>query len=180
MNEYITAGDEINGWESLLSNIADNDVDLFSLEQMLMADDADVSAVEQLPELPDDFFSDLLLDSPDGSGQDADMVDDEKNSDSNSNSGSPLEKGDDVAVEMEKKEGEGEDAMSKKERRQLRNRDAAVRSRERKKMYVKDLELKSRYLEGECRRLGMLLQCCAAENQAYAFPSRMPRHLMLP
>jgi len=50
--------------------------------------------------------------------------------------------------------------------RQLRNRDAAVRSRERKKAYVKDLEMKSRYLEGECRRLGHLLQCCYAENNA--------------
>jgi len=50
--------------------------------------------------------------------------------------------------------------------RQLRNRDAAVRSRERKKLYVKDLEMKSRYLEGECRRLGHLLQCCYAENNA--------------
>lgn len=50
--------------------------------------------------------------------------------------------------------------------RQLRNRDAAVKSRERKKMYVGDLEMKSRYLEGECRRLGRLLQCCYAENQA--------------
>jgi hypothetical protein len=50
--------------------------------------------------------------------------------------------------------------------RQLRNRDAAVRSRERKKMYVGDLEMKSRYLEAECRRLGRLLQCCYAENQA--------------
>ncbi len=33
-------------------------------------------------------------------------------------------------------------------------------------MYVRDLELKSRYLEGECRRLGHLLQCCYSENQA--------------
>lgn len=49
--------------------------------------------------------------------------------------------------------------------RQLRNRDAAMRSRERKKIYVKDLEMKSRYMEAECRRLGRLLQCCYAENQ---------------
>ncbi|MBA0645670.1 hypothetical protein Goklo_013735, partial [Gossypium klotzschianum] len=42
---------------------------------------------------------------------------------------------------------------------QLRNRDAVVRSRERKKMYVKDLEMKSRYLEGECRRLSHVLHC---------------------
>lgn len=33
-------------------------------------------------------------------------------------------------------------------------------------MYVKDLEMKSRYLEGECRRLGRLLQCAVAENQS--------------
>ncbi|KAF1884623.1 hypothetical protein Lal_00028504 [Lupinus albus] len=49
---------------------------------------------------------------------------------------------------------------------QVRNRDAAVRSRERKKLYVNDLEMKSKYFEGECRRLGYLLQCCYAENHA--------------
>ena len=48
----------------------------------------------------------------------------------------------------------------------MRNRDAAVRSRERKKLHVKNLEMKSRYYEGECRRLGHLLQCCFAENHA--------------
>lgn len=48
----------------------------------------------------------------------------------------------------------------------MRNRDAAVRSRERKKMYVKDLEMKSKYYEAECKRLGIVLQCCLAENQA--------------
>ncbi|GAB4833055.1 hypothetical protein Ancab_007113 [Ancistrocladus abbreviatus] len=57
------------------------------------------------------------------------------------------------------------DPISKKLRRQLRNRDAASRSRERKKLYVRDLEIKSRYLEAECRRLGRLLECCYAENQ---------------
>lgn len=41
-----------------------------------------------------------------------------------------------------------------------------MRSRERKKMYVRDLEMKTKYLEGECKRLGMLLQCCCAENHA--------------
>lgn len=50
--------------------------------------------------------------------------------------------------------------------RQMRNRDAAVKSRERKKVYVKNLETKSRYFEGECRRLEHLLQCCYAENHA--------------
>jgi hypothetical protein len=53
--------------------------------------------------------------------------------------------------------------------RQMRNRDAAVKSRERKKMYVKNLETKSRYFEGECRRLEHLLQCCYAENHALRF-----------
>ncbi|TXG64427.1 hypothetical protein EZV62_011421 [Acer yangbiense] len=48
--------------------------------------------------------------------------------------------------------------------RQLRNR-----SKERKKMYVKDLEMKSGYLERECRRLGRLLQCVVVENQALHF-----------
>ncbi|GJR77058.1 ethanolamine-phosphate cytidylyltransferase-like protein [Tanacetum coccineum] len=36
---------------------------------------------------------------------------------------------------------------------QLRNKDAALRSRERKKLYVKELEMKSKYYEEECRRL---------------------------
>lgn len=50
--------------------------------------------------------------------------------------------------------------------RQLRNKDAAARSRERRKMYVKELEMKSKYLEGECGRLGRLVQCFLAENHA--------------
>lgn len=41
-----------------------------------------------------------------------------------------------------------------------------MKSRERKKVYVKNLETKSRYFEGECRRLEHLLQCCYAENHA--------------
>ncbi|CAJ2673455.1 unnamed protein product [Trifolium pratense] len=59
--------------------------------------------------------------------------------------------------------------VSKKQIRQMRNRDAAVKSRERKKTYVKNLETKSRYFEGECRRLEHLLQCCYAENHALRF-----------
>ncbi|XP_038899022.1 bZIP transcription factor 60 [Benincasa hispida] len=66
-----------------------------------------------------------------------------------------------------------DDSLSKKRRRQLRNRDAAVRSRERKKMYLKDLEMKSKFLEAECRRLGRLLQCYCAENQALRFSLQM-------
>lgn len=48
--------------------------------------------------------------------------------------------------------------------RQMRNRDSAMKSRERKKIYVKELEMKSKYLETECRRLDYALRCCAAEN----------------
>jgi hypothetical protein len=48
--------------------------------------------------------------------------------------------------------------------RQMRNKDSAMKSRERKKIYVKELEMKSKYLEAECRRLSYALQCHAAEN----------------
>ncbi|KAL6573389.1 hypothetical protein OROHE_001848 [Orobanche hederae] len=61
---------------------------------------------------------------------------------------------------------DGSDPLAKKRKMQMRNRDAAVRSRERKKMYVRDLEMKSKYYEAECKRLGIVLQCCLAENQA--------------
>ncbi|CAN6237419.1 unnamed protein product [Urochloa humidicola] len=50
--------------------------------------------------------------------------------------------------------------------RRMRNRDSAMKSRERKKLYVKDLEMKSKFLEAECGRLSYALQCCAAENMA--------------
>ncbi|CAN8302558.1 unnamed protein product [Cochlearia groenlandica] len=59
-----------------------------------------------------------------------------------------------------------DDVVAKKRTRQLRNRDAAVRSRERKKEYVQDLEKKSKYLERECMRLGRMLDCFAAENHS--------------
>ncbi|CAL0333439.1 unnamed protein product [Lupinus luteus] len=81
-------------------------------------------------------------------------------------SGSDKDGAKDGAVGVTAEENGSGACLSKKERRQVRNRDAAVRSRERKKLYVKDLEVKSRYFEGECRRLGYLLQCCYAENHA--------------
>ncbi|XP_010913870.1 bZIP transcription factor 50 [Elaeis guineensis] len=78
-----------------------------------------------------------------------------------------------AAVESEAKEKreasaavdvEDDDPISKKRRRQMRNRDSAMKSRERKKIYIKELEMKSKYLESECRRLNYALQCCSAEN----------------
>lgn len=41
-----------------------------------------------------------------------------------------------------------------------------MKSRERKKMYVKDLEMKSKFMASEVRRLQHALHCCAAENMA--------------
>ncbi|XP_021909722.1 bZIP transcription factor 60-like [Carica papaya] len=90
-----------------------------------------------------DFLADILVKSPvQCSGSVEDLVD------------APIDKETNIHDEF--------DLIS----RQLRNRNAALRSRERKKMYVRDLEMKSKYLEGECRRLGRLLQCFDAENQA--------------
>jgi hypothetical protein len=48
--------------------------------------------------------------------------------------------------------------------RQMRNRDSAMKSRERKRTYVKELETKSKFLEAECHHLNYALQCYAAEN----------------
>ncbi|ESQ33285.1 hypothetical protein EUTSA_v10004635mg [Eutrema salsugineum] len=86
----------------------------------------------------------------------------EKKSDASNDSGS--ENQDEAKVESEI-DG-NDDAMAKKRRRRVRNRDAAVRSRERKKEYVTDLEKKSKYLERECMRLGRMLECFVAENHS--------------
>lgn len=39
-------------------------------------------------------------------------------------------------------------------------------SRERKKIYIKNLEVKNKHMEMECRRLDYTLRCCMAENLA--------------
>ncbi|KAI3905852.1 hypothetical protein MKW92_041210 [Papaver armeniacum] len=71
--------------------------------------------------------------------------------------GSPNDKEDEA-------EENNDDPICKKRKRQIRNRDAALRSRERKKVYVKELQMQSRYLENECKRLQHILHCCYAEN----------------
>ncbi|XP_022765478.1 bZIP transcription factor 60-like isoform X2 [Durio zibethinus] len=117
------------------------------IEKALMEDDQFDDRVEIQP-VSDDFLADILVDSPP------------------SNSDETI---DDAAFHKQHRTRitiDNDDPIAKKQRRQLRNRDAAVRSRERKKMYVKDLEMKSRYLEGECRRLSRMLQCFISENQA--------------
>ncbi|XP_057975606.1 bZIP transcription factor 60 [Malania oleifera] len=149
------------------------------IEHLLMKDDDDCNGVliESNPQFCNDFLADILLDSPadpsaenfnvserstsspleDGNCSEREKIDapDANSNESYSNNNNNNDSG-----------GEEEDPISKKRRRQLRNRDAALRSRERKKMHLRDLETKSRYFEGECRRLGRLLQCCVAENHA--------------
>ncbi|XP_042507511.1 bZIP transcription factor 60-like [Macadamia integrifolia] len=131
------------------------------LEELLMKDDTESCVNPE--EFCQDFFSDVLDASPDQSCEA--RVSDEDTSTPEANISDDNEENDKFDDSVGK-EGEGDDPMSKKRKRQLRNKDAALRSRERKKIYVRDLELKSKYLEGECRRLGRLLQCYIAENQA--------------
>uniref|UniRef100_A0A5B7AY99 Putative bZIP transcription factor 18 n=1 Tax=Davidia involucrata TaxID=16924 RepID=A0A5B7AY99_DAVIN len=135
------------------------------IEHLLMKDDHYDEGIAEQPnlDLSNNFLSDILLDSPVESDPSGDEVVDA--SDGKNSSASEEGKFDIVSLKENINEA-GSDPINKKRKRQLRNRDAAMRSRERKKMYVRDLEMKSRYLEGECRRLGMLLQCCSAENQA--------------
>ncbi|KAG4150465.1 hypothetical protein ERO13_D04G005900v2 [Gossypium hirsutum] len=121
------------------------------IEKLLMEDDRFDDKVETQP-IPNEFLADLLVDSsPSGCGDE--VIDD-----------TAFDKQNQTLFNVD-----NDDPIDKKQRRKLRNRDAAVRSRERKKMYVKDLEMKSRYLEGECRRLNCLLQWSIAENQALRF-----------
>ncbi|KAJ9166991.1 hypothetical protein P3X46_021678 [Hevea brasiliensis] len=143
------------------------------LENILMKDDDYSVAVEPIQQFSNEFLADILVDSPPVvSAEVVDAATDKDSSASDNGTGSASEtekdrkKVVDDGVEVKSDGEDHDDPISKKRRRQLRNRDAAVRSRERKKMYVRDLEIKSRYLEGECRRLGQLLQCFMAENQA--------------
>ncbi|MCD7461128.1 hypothetical protein HAX54_045338 [Datura stramonium] len=165
-------------FHNVLENPAD---DLFSLhdspaptfqeiEQLLMNDDdvGLVSSEEADPQFAAEFLSDVLVDSPvqsdhPPSGEPKVSSGSEADEDKEKVSQSPSY-GEDGADELS-----NHDPLDKKRKRQLRNRDAAVRSRERKKLYVRDLELKSRYYESECKRLGFVLQCCLAENQALRF-----------
>ncbi|GFP87188.1 bzip transcription factor 60 [Phtheirospermum japonicum] len=160
------------------------------IEQYLMDDDESNQLVENDQNIfADGLFSDVLLDSSPGSASgsdrskdssaspesavevevETDEEDKEKENPKESGADIPQMKGSSVADALDHGDDEGDDdndPLAKKRKRQMRNRDAAVRSRERKKMYVRDLEMKSKYYEAECKRLGILLQCCLAENQA--------------
>ncbi|EFH70198.1 hypothetical protein ARALYDRAFT_473749 [Arabidopsis lyrata subsp. lyrata] len=106
--------------------------------------------------VPDVITVDSPVAADDSGKENSDLVVEKKSNDSGSEIQDDDEEGDD-------------DAVAKKRRRRVRNRDAAVRSRERKKEYVQDLEKKSKYLERECLRLGRMLECFVAENQSLRF-----------
>ncbi|CAN6271778.1 unnamed protein product [Urochloa humidicola] len=123
---------------------------LGEVEKFLMEDYEDEAAVDGV----DEFLDGILV----GEGED---------------DGSPKstrERSADGASAGEDEEVVGADGAGdpdgKKKMRRIRNRDSAMKSRERKKLYVKDLEMKSKFLEAECGRLSYALQCCAAENLA--------------
>ncbi|CAI0436395.1 unnamed protein product [Linum tenue] len=123
------------------------------------------------PQFADDFVAQFLVDFPpdSSSGGDPDFHPDSSSSHRHGTPDSAKDNDAALAAAPVEVGNAPNDPVLKKRQRQLRNRDAAVRSRERKKEYVKDLESKSKYLEWECRRLGRLLQCCVAENQALRF-----------
>ncbi|GMH04984.1 hypothetical protein Nepgr_006824 [Nepenthes gracilis] len=148
------------------------------LESFLMNDDDETDDCKVIDDcrICPAFLSDVLLDPSaptdfhpsgpvriNGSSDDKILTLLSDSRENSSNSDSNVNKGMRDALEPQSIEND-DDPISKKRRRQLRNRDAALRSRERRKMYVRDLEMKCRYLETECRRLGRLLQCCYAEN----------------
>ncbi|KAL6180781.1 hypothetical protein ACLB2K_047440 [Fragaria x ananassa] len=140
------------------------------VENILMKDDdgSKVASEEPPKEYYDNFLADMLVDSP--------STESPTDVDSNSNGSAESEKeksGGSPINNDTYADADADDPVSKKRRRQLRNKDAAMRSRERRKMYVTDLEMKSKYLEGECRRLGRLLQCCYAENHALRLSLQM-------
>ncbi|KAI3921836.1 hypothetical protein MKX01_005525 [Papaver californicum] len=80
--------------------------------------------------------------------------------DNSGEKGSPNDKEDE-------EEENNDDPISKKRKRQIRYRDAALRSRERKKMYVKELEIKR-----VCRTLLGI--------PAVGFPALVPEHRVPP
>ncbi|KAI9073409.1 hypothetical protein K1719_044642 [Acacia pycnantha] len=145
--------------ESLLSPIvadgpsSDPSHDYMLEIQNLLMDDDDNPILESPSDSGAKEFCDKFL---------ADILVDQDQPDPNS-SGEPAV---DSTLDQDKGEPAVDYPASRKSTRMMRNREAAVRSRERKRLYVKNLEMKSRYLEGECRKLGYLLQCCYAENHA--------------
>ncbi|XP_078443374.1 basic region/leucine zipper motif 60 [Wolffia australiana] len=131
---------------------------IWELEKFLMEDNGDVQEVNQ--PLPDGFFADVFstpayevaVEFTEKSEEDVEPT-----------------KGHYEGTNDDDSESKGEDDEGirfKKRRRQMKNRESAMKSRERKKMYVKELEMKSKYMSLEVKRLQRALHCCAAENMA--------------
>jgi hypothetical protein len=138
---------------------------LSEIENLLMTDsDEGVASPEDSDY--DKLLADILIEPLPESEEGSVVPSDKDGIDSSSPEEVPSDKD---GVDPSTPEEVPSEPVSKKQIRQMRNRDAAVKSRERKKMYVKNLETKSRYFEGECRRLEHLLQCCYAENHALRF-----------
>ncbi|CAI9777123.1 unnamed protein product [Fraxinus pennsylvanica] len=174
MIEYGAIEDEQVDWDHVNFHIFDEtaadelypnsspDLGSLPIEQFQLNDNSNQEELFDAGE----FLSDVLLDSPAVSGWDqaGEVIDVPK-------AKNLEEKGQENQADVPPAEHnvvdvvDDDDPIAKKKKRQIRNRDAAVKSRERKKMYVRDLEMKSKYYEAECKRLGMLLQCCLAENQ---------------
>ncbi|KAK9740263.1 hypothetical protein RND81_03G023300 [Saponaria officinalis] len=167
------------------------------LEDLLMKDD-DFNQIDGSNSRNNDYFKefdldvcDLLLESPEGSSSSMEngdrrnvnvgVINKENSPNFESNCVNENDKSSDDAVKV----NNNDDPLNKKRKRQSSNREAAMRSRERKKMLVKDLELKSRYFEEECRRLQRLLHCCYTENQwlrslqTYGAPMTKPESAVL-
>ncbi|KAL0906332.1 hypothetical protein M5K25_024819 [Dendrobium thyrsiflorum] len=106
-----------------------------------------------------DLFSGALFDGSISSKSD---VGTPESYDVSTKEGQCKEKEDPEVVVVE----EDDDFVIKKRRRQMRNRESAMISRERKKLYIKDLEMKNKHLEIEYRRLDYTLRCYTAENMA--------------
>jgi len=155
------------------------------IENQLMSDE--IQEEQNFVELDDqsvlEFISELFVDCPTSDSGTVELATDKVNAgkepETSDDSGKKNvyifveSKSNDSGSEIQDDEGKVEseiegidDAVAKKRRRRVRNRDAAVRSRERKKEYVQDLEKKSKYLERECLRLGRMLDCVVAENQS--------------
>ncbi|KAF7103103.1 hypothetical protein CFC21_104131 [Triticum aestivum] len=144
---------------------------LSEIERFLMQED-EAAGAEPVDGISVDEFFDALFDGGEEGGEKGNGSEAEAGGSTDGDSRREEEGVEVVTPETEAEvvtpetEVDGDDPISKKKRRQMRNRDSAMKSRERKKSYVKDLETKSKYLEAECRRLSYALQCCAAENMA--------------
>ncbi|KAF8658923.1 hypothetical protein HU200_058891 [Digitaria exilis] len=132
---------------------------LTGIERFLMQE-GDVELGREAEGISVEEFFDALYDGGEGEGEGK-----ESGAGGSTDGGSGRDEVVDVVTpETQTVEVDGDDPVSKKMKRQMRNRDSAMKSRERKKSYIKDLETKSKYLEAECRRLSYALQCYAAEN----------------